>query len=81
MGRNGKQYVAVVAATNGQNNESLQVFVLPSTAPHRNAVLDLRQPLMVGRVCSNHRMAQTCETTTRVLSRSVAPRLAVATTE
>ena len=30
MGRNGKQYVAVVAATNGQgNNESLHVFALP----------------------------------------------------
>ncbi|HEX5107585.1 MAG TPA: PQQ-binding-like beta-propeller repeat protein [Vicinamibacterales bacterium] len=30
MGKNGKQYVAVVAATNGQgNNESLQVFSLP----------------------------------------------------
>ena len=29
MGRNGKQYVAVVAATNGQgNNESLHVFAL-----------------------------------------------------
>jgi quinoprotein glucose dehydrogenase len=30
MGKNGKQYVAVVAATNGQdNNETLQVFMLP----------------------------------------------------
>jgi quinoprotein glucose dehydrogenase len=30
MGRNGKQYIAVVAATNGQgNNESLHVFALP----------------------------------------------------
>ena len=30
MGRSGKQYVAVVAATNGQgNNESLHVFALP----------------------------------------------------
>jgi quinoprotein glucose dehydrogenase len=30
MGRNGKQYVAVTAATNGQgNNESLHVFALP----------------------------------------------------
>jgi quinoprotein glucose dehydrogenase len=30
MGRNGKQYVAVVAAANGQgNNESLNVFALP----------------------------------------------------
>jgi hypothetical protein len=30
MGRNGKQYVAVVAATQGQgNNESLRVFALP----------------------------------------------------
>ena len=30
MGRNGKQYVAVVAATNGQgNNEALHVFALP----------------------------------------------------
>jgi hypothetical protein len=29
MGRNGKQYVAVVAATQGQgNNESLRVFAL-----------------------------------------------------
>jgi glucose dehydrogenase len=29
-GRNGKQYVAVVAATQGQtNNESLHVFALP----------------------------------------------------
>ena len=34
MGRNGKQYVAVVAATQGQgNNESLHVFALPSFAP------------------------------------------------
>jgi hypothetical protein len=30
MGRSGKQYVAVVAATNGQGtNESLRVFTLP----------------------------------------------------
>jgi quinoprotein glucose dehydrogenase len=30
MGKNGKQYVAVVAATNGQGtNESLHVFALP----------------------------------------------------
>jgi quinoprotein glucose dehydrogenase len=30
MGRNGKQYVAVTAATNGEgNNESLHVFALP----------------------------------------------------
>jgi quinoprotein glucose dehydrogenase len=30
LGRNGKQYVAVVAATQGQgNNESLRVFALP----------------------------------------------------
>ena len=30
MGRNGKQYVAVTAATNGEgDNESLQVFALP----------------------------------------------------
>ena len=30
MGPDGKQYVAVVAATNGQgNNESLRVFTLP----------------------------------------------------
>lgn len=30
MGRNGKQYVAVVAATQGQgNDESLRVFALP----------------------------------------------------
>jgi hypothetical protein len=30
MGKNDKQYVAVVAATNGQgNNESLHVFSLP----------------------------------------------------
>jgi hypothetical protein len=30
MGRNGKQYVAVVAAANGQgNDESLHVFALP----------------------------------------------------
>jgi hypothetical protein len=30
MGRNGKQYVAVTAATQGQgNNESLHVFALP----------------------------------------------------
>ena len=30
MDKNGKQYVAVVAATNGQgNNESLHVFALP----------------------------------------------------
>ena len=30
MGKNGKQYVAVVAATKGQgNNESLHVFALP----------------------------------------------------
>jgi quinoprotein glucose dehydrogenase len=30
MGRNGKQYVAVTAATQGQgNNEALQVFALP----------------------------------------------------
>ena len=34
MGRNGKQYVAVTAATQGQgNNESLHVFALPSFAP------------------------------------------------
>jgi quinoprotein glucose dehydrogenase len=34
MGRNAKQYVAVVAATQGQgNNESLHVFALPSFAP------------------------------------------------
>jgi quinoprotein glucose dehydrogenase len=30
LGKNGKQYVAVVAATNGQgNNEALRVFALP----------------------------------------------------
>jgi hypothetical protein len=30
MGRNGKQYVAVTAATQGQgNNEALHVFALP----------------------------------------------------
>ena len=38
MGRNGKQHVAVVAATNGQgNNESLHVFALPSFAPGATA--------------------------------------------
>jgi hypothetical protein len=30
MGRNGKQYIAVVAATQGQgSNEALHVFALP----------------------------------------------------
>jgi quinoprotein glucose dehydrogenase len=34
MGRNGRQYVAVVAAANGRdNNEALHVFALPQQDP------------------------------------------------
>jgi len=50
LGRNGKQYVAVVAAANGQgNNESLHVFALPPVEPApggtRGALGDLLRKL------------------------------------